>query len=335
MSTIRDVAKRAGVAPITVSRVLNNSGYASDETRERVLSAAMELNYVPNMLARSFRSKRTDTIALVLTDITNPFWTTVARGAEDAANAAGYTVIFCNTDEQESKQTQYLSMLVRRRIDGVMLVPARTSTDAVETLQQHNVAVVVLDRRVPGAQVDVVRSESTQAARLLTEHLIAHGHRRIGMLSGPAELSVVEERVDGYRQALSAANIEVDSELIVQGKFSIESGHQMTMALLHLQPPPTALFASNNFIALGALKALSEQGYEVPADMSIVCFDDLPVTHTITPFFTVMAQRAYELGKTAAERLIDQLETEGNLPPKEIVLPTDLIQRESVRSLQT
>ena len=197
MTTIRDVAKRAGVAPITVSRVLNNSGYVSDDTRSRVMVAAVELNYVPNMLARSFRSSRTETIALVLTDITNPFWTTVARGAEDAASAGDYTVLFCNTDEQELKQTKYISMLVRRRIDGVLLVPARSSIDAVQTLQQHDIAVVVLDRRVPGAQVDSVRSDSIQAARELTEHLIANGHRRIGMLGGPQGLSVAEERIEG------------------------------------------------------------------------------------------------------------------------------------------
>ena len=161
MATIRDVAKKAGVAPMTVSRVLNNSGYVSPETRSRVESAASELNYVPNMLARSFRSKRTDTLALIVTDITNPFWTTVARGVEDEANQQGYTVIFCNTDESESKQAQYLSMLASRRVDGVLLTPASNNPNPVKMLQQQGIEVVVMDRRLPGAEVDVVRSAST------------------------------------------------------------------------------------------------------------------------------------------------------------------------------
>lgn len=334
MTTIRDVAKRAGVAPITVSRVLNNSGYASAETRERVMAAALELNYVPNMLARSFRSNRTDTIALVLTDITNPFWTTIARGAEDAAGQGGYTVIFCNTDEQEAKQTHYLSMLVRRRIDGVLLVPAASSAAGVTMLEQHNIPAVILDRRVPGAHVDVVRSSSLQAACQLTEHLIANGHRRIGMLGGPVDLSVADERIDGYRKALCAAAVECDPTLIVRGRFTVDSGYEMTQALLARKPVPTALFASNNFIAVGAMKALREAGLDVPADVSIVCFDDLPATYTVTPFFTVIAQRAYDLGRTAAERLIAQMEAGGRLAHQEIILPTDLVVRESVRDIR-
>ena len=335
MTTIRDVAKRAGVAPITVSRVLNNSGYVSDDTRARVMVAAVELNYVPNMLARSFRSSRTETIALVLTDITNPFWTTVARGAEDAASAGDYTVLFCNTDEQELKQTKYISMLVRRRIDGVLLVPARSSIDAVQTLQQHDIAVVVLDRRVPGAQVDIVRSDSIQAARALTEHLIANGHRRIGMLGGPQGLSVAEERIEGYGQALRAAALPLEAGLIVRGGFSVDSGADMTLALLDQAEPPTALLASNNFMAVGALNALRARGLGVPDDMSVVCFDDLPTSHTITPFFTVMAQQAYDLGRVAADRLMARLDAGTELRPEEIVLPTELIQRQSVRRVES
>ncbi|HXF63731.1 MAG TPA: LacI family DNA-binding transcriptional regulator, partial [Caldilineaceae bacterium] len=177
--TIRDVAERAGVAPITVSRVLNNSGYVSAEVRARVQEAAAALHYVPNLLAHSFRSDRTHTLALVVTDITNPFWTTVARGVEDVASQQGFHVIFCNTDESEAKQARYLSLLVRRRVDGVLLVPASSNGDAVRALQAQRVKVVVLDRRIDGGGVDVVRGASTDGARRLTEHLIQLGHRRI------------------------------------------------------------------------------------------------------------------------------------------------------------
>ncbi len=199
---------------MTVSRVLNNSGYVSPETRSRVEAAAADLNYVPNMLARSFRSKRTDTLALIITDITNPFWTTVARGVEDEANQQGYTVIFCNTDESENKQSQYISMLASRRVDGVLLTPASSDPEPVKMLQQQGVEVVVMDRRLPGAEVDVVRSASTVGARLLTAYLIEQGHRRIAMLSGPLLVSSANERVAGYTQALTEAGIRVDPALI-------------------------------------------------------------------------------------------------------------------------
>lgn len=168
-ATIRDVAERAAVAPITVSRVLNNSGYASAAVRARVERAAAELHYVPNMLAHSFRSSRTQTLALVLTDITNPFWTTIARGVEDAASAQGFHVILCNTDESEAKQAQYLSMLMRRRVDGVLLVPATGSGEAVQALRSQHIQVVVLDRRLTGVAVDVVRGASTGGVRMLTD----------------------------------------------------------------------------------------------------------------------------------------------------------------------
>ena len=258
MATIRDVAKRAGVAPITVSRVLNRSGYVSPETRARVEAAAAELNFVPNMLAHSLRSNRTQTLALVLTDITNPFWTTVARGVEDEASRHGFIVIFCNTDESEAKQDQYIAALLRRRVDGVLLVPAASSGAAVQALQTQGVKVVVLDRRLPGVAVDVVRGASVTGARRLVEHLIGYGHKRIAILSGPADISVSSERVAGYCHALNAAQVPVDEALITYGSFTVESGYDRAQTVLALRPRPTAIFAANNFIALGALRALHE-----------------------------------------------------------------------------
>ncbi len=333
MATIRDVAKKAGVAPMTVSRVLNNSGYVSPETRRRVEAAAAELNYVPNMLARSFRSKRTDTLALIITDITNPFWTTVARGVEDEANQQGYTVIFCNTDESEKKQDQYLSMLVSRRVDGVLLTPAGSSTGPVEMLQQQSVEVVVLDRRIPGAKVDVVRSASTTGARILTTYLIDRGHRRIAILSGPEAVTSANERVEGYTQALTEAGLDIDPALILRGAFTIDAGKTMAQDSLRLDPLPTALFAANNFIAAGALQALRSADIKVPADISVVSFDDLSTSFLTEPFLTVMAQQAYELGKIATQRLLKRIE-DPDMEPAEFVLSTDLIVRQSVRTIQ-
>mgnify|MGYP001818894475 CR=1 FL=1 len=330
MATIRDVAKLAGVAPITVSRVMNNSGYVSAETRRRVEQAAAELHFEPNMLASGLKSKRTHTIALVLTDITNPFWTSVARAVEDEASRQGYTVIFCNTDESEQKQEQYLSMLLRRRVDGVLLVPASNSGETVRKLQAKDVAVVVLDRRVEDVAVDLVRGDSEQGARRLTEHLLSLGHRRVGMLAGPAGVSVSRERVAGYRMALDAAGIAVDEALIQYDSFSIDGGDRMTRAMLALPTRPTALFAANNFIAVGALRALHRAGLRVPQEMSLVAFDDLPDIYLQAPILTVAVQPTYELGTMAAKRLLARLTNEEAPGVEEIILPTELIIRASV-----
>lgn len=329
MPTIRDVAERAGVSPITVSRVINNSGYVSQETRSRVEAAIAELQYVPNSLARSLRFKRTHTLALVLTDITNPFWTTVARGVEDAASQCGFNVILCNTDENEAKQSEYLHVLLQKQVDGFLLVPARSTPEPITLIQSQKVPAVVLDRQVPGAQVDIVRGDSEGGAYQLVQLLLSLGHRRIAMLSGPVSISTAADRVSGYRRALQEAGLEAQAELICYGEYTQESGYQMARKALSLMPRPTALFAANNFIAIGALRALREMGIRVPEDMALVSFDDIPPAFVIEPFLTVAAQPAYEMGRRATELLLARLS--GQAPPEyqEIVLPTEIIVRRS------
>ncbi len=329
MPTIRDVAERAGVSPITVSRVINNSGYVSQETRSRVEAAIAELQYVPNSLARSLRFKRTHTLALVLTDITNPFWTTVARGVEDAASQRGFNVILCNTDENEAKQSEYLHVLLQKQVDGFLLVPARSTPDPIALIQSQRVPTVVLDRQVPGAKVDVVRGDSEGGAYQLVRLLLSLGHRRIAMLSGPVNISTAADRVAGYRRALQEAGLEAQAELVCYGEYTQESGYRMAQKALSLTPRPTALFAANNFIAIGALRALREAKVRVPEDMALVSFDDIPPAFVIEPFLTVAAQPAYEMGRRATELLLARLS--GQAPPEcqEIVLPTEIIVRRS------
>lgn len=328
MPTIKDVARKAGVAPITASRVINQSGYVSDETRRRVEAAIEDLGYVPNRVARSLRSKQTHTLALVLTDITNPFWTTVARGVEDVASDAGFNVILCNTDETEAKEYDYVRVLLQKQVDGFLLVPAHSAARSVGLILKQNVPLVVLDREV-STSVDNVRSDSEGGAYLLTRHLIDLGHRRIGILSGPAAVSTAVERVAGYRRALIEAGLPLEERYIIYGAFTQEGGHRMAQQVLALKPGPTALFAANNFIAIGAFKALREAGLRVPEDMALVAFDDLPSAFTLEPFLTVAAQRAYDMGRRATRRLLDRLGAEPPPGPEEIVLPTDLIVRRS------
>jgi len=332
MSTIRDVAKLAGVAPITASRVISNTGYASEAVRQRVRQAAEQLGYVPNVLARSLRSKQTHTFALVLTDITNPFWTTVARGVEDTASQASFNVILCNTDESEDKQARYLETLIQKQVDGVLLVPARGDGRSLDFIRQQKVPLVVLDRRLPGASVDVVRCDSEGGAYQLVRLLIRQGHRRIVSLSGPPGVSSADDRVAGYRRALREAGQRVDEHWVIRGEFTLDSGYTMARQAATLQPTPTALFAANNFIAIGALKALADLGWKVPADISVVTFDDLPITMVVEPFLTVAAQPAYEMGQRATQCLLECLKA-APAAPHEIVLPVTIIERKSTRAL--
>jgi len=329
MVTIRDVAKRAGVAPMTVSRVINGSGYASEETRKRVEAAIAELNYVPNSLARSLRSNQTHTLALVLSDITNPFWTTVARGVEDTASEAGFNVILCNTDENEAKQAQYLAMLLQKQVDGFLFVPARSAAEAVKSIQARDVPIVVLDRRVPGAKVDVVRGASMRGASELVQYLLSLGHRRIAVLSGPQSVSVSRERVAGYRQALQAGGLDEQAEMVYYDQFTHAGGYKMAGQALQANPPPTALFAANNFIAIGALKALRERGLQVPEDISVASFDDLPSDLILDPFLTAVIQPAYKMGQQATKMLLARINGQTESPYQEIVLPTELVIRRS------
>ena len=329
MATIREVAELAGVSPITVSRVVNNTSYVSAGTRERVEAAIAELKYVPNLLAQSLRQKQTNTLALLVTDITNPFWTTVARGAEDVASEHGINVILCNTDESESKQNTYLNLVLQKQVDGVLLVPVNNRCEAVQHIQSQNVAVVVMDRKVTNARVDVVRCDSEGGAYQLTQHLLEQGHRQIALLNGAANVFTASDRANGYRRALAEAQLDADAEQIYYGEFTLASGYEMTQQALNADPRPTALFAANNFIAIGALRALRDAGLRVPEDMAVAGFDDLPEELIVEPFLTVSAQPAYEMGQQAMALLLSRIA--GNAPEEfqEIVLPTELRVRAS------
>jgi LacI family transcriptional regulator len=329
MATIRDVAKYAGVSPITVSRVINNSDYVSEATRARVEAAIDELKYVPNMLGPSLRFRQTMTLALVLTDITNPFWTTLARGAEDVAQANGYNTILCNTDESEAKQDQYLNMLLRRRIDGLMLVPAQSDPEPVKMIQKQNIPVVILDRQIPDLEVDIVRADSERGAYQLTEHLLSLGHRHIAMLSGPSTVSTANDRVSGYRRALISAGLPDEAAAVYWGAFTIDSGREMARKALSTNSLITAFFASNNFIAIGAIQALRELGMSVPDDIALVTVDDIPPAFALEPFLTVANQPALEMGQRATQLLLDRVTGELDAECQHIVLPTQMIVRAS------
>ncbi|MFN8562829.1 MAG: LacI family DNA-binding transcriptional regulator [Anaerolineae bacterium] len=327
MTTLNDVAKRAGVSPMTVSRVINNSGYIHKKTRERVEQAIAELGYVPNALARSLRFKQTKTLALLISDITNPFFTTLARGVEDAASEQGFSVILCNTDESRDKEAQYLNVVIQKQVDGVLLVPAVSSVESGKFLQDCGVPFVVLDRRAPGLEVDIVRCDTEIGAYQLTNHLIELGHRRIVALSGPMQVTTAADRIAGYHRALAEAGLE-DFAREYYGGFTVKSGYDLTKRVLASEEA-TALLAANNFIVFGALRALKEANLRVPDDISVVTFDDLLEVMGVEPFLTVVRQPAYDLGRRATQLMLDRLSGAATGAPQEILLPTQLIVRQS------
>jgi LacI family transcriptional regulator len=329
MPTIHDVAKRAGVAPITVSRVINHADYVSDGVRERVNRAIEELGYVPNVIARSLKSKRTDTLALVFTDITNPFFNILARGVEDAASEAGYNVIFCNTDENQAQEDDYIQLLLQKQVDGILLVPADSHSKSIELIRRQKTPLVVIDREVE-YDVDLVRGDSEGGAYQLTAYLISLGHRRIAFLSGSENVSTSVDRVRGYQRAMRDHGLEIFLDFHY-GQYSQESGAELTRQIFARPEKPTAIFAGNNFIAIGALTVLREMKIRVPEDVAVVSFDDIPETLAYLPFLTVVAQPPYEMGQKATELLIARIQHEGEAPldVQNIIFPVEMIIRES------
>lgn len=334
MTTISDVARRAGVSPVTVSRVMNGGSNVKQETREKVQRAIEELHFLPNSAARSLRSKRTYTLALLVPDITNSYWTTIARGVEDKALESGYSILLCNTDENPEKLQRYQDVIIGQRVDGVIIAPYDSNAGNLSKFRDRKIPVVVIDRRINGWEVDTVIGDSLNGARELVGHLIDLGHKRIAILTGPSSTSTAEDRITGYCMALEEAGIPVDPRLIRRGEFRAVSGQEITARLLHEDLDITAIFAANNTLALGTIKAIEAHGLCIPQDIALVCFDDLPDLSQVFPFLTVAVQPAYEIGECAAELLIDRLEGEANIQPRHLTLPTKIIVRYSSGSQQ-
>ncbi|RTE02846.1 LacI family DNA-binding transcriptional regulator [Paenibacillus whitsoniae] len=335
MITIYDIAEKAGVSAMTVSRVINNTGRISEDTRKRVRKVMEELNYIPNSAARSLVSQKTNILSLLIADITNPFYTTLARGAEDAAKKAGYRLLFANSDENYAKEKDYVDMMLSTRVDGVLFAPTGDlSVDNLNRLLQHQIPLVILDREVPGIEADIVLGDSKEGAKTLVEHLVSLGHRRIAMINGSPDVSTARLRYTGYREALVLSGLPMDDELVVHLGFRVFHEDAALDALLTLKDPPTAIFAANNLLAVGIIQSLRERGLQVPEDISVACFDDIGPAEMINPFLTVAAQPAYQFGLLGMQLLIERIEAEAAQPPRKIMLPSDLIIRSSTRELQ-
>jgi DNA-binding LacI/PurR family transcriptional regulator len=309
--TISDVASEAGVSVATVSRVLNNADYpVRPETRERVLEAAEKLDFRPNELARSLLLKSTRTVGLAIPDIANPYYPLISRGVEDVASEHGYTVIFCNTDRDSEKSERYITSLLQKQVDGLILAGGGTDfTRASERFARLGTHVVFIGR--PGHAWPSVRIPNADAAATVVGHLAALGHRRVAFIGGLSAMTSAQDRFEGYSRSVAEHGLEEDEQLLRMGDFGEESGYRAAQSLLSVSPPPTAIFAANDRMAVGALAAAHDHGLSVPDDLSLVGFDDIPVVSYLRPPLTTVALPAYEMGAAAMRLLLQQFEGEG------------------------
>jgi LacI family transcriptional regulator len=334
--TVRDVARHAGVSTSTVSHVLNRTRFVSDDLRERVTAAMLELDYEPNAAARMLSLKRSNTLGLIVSDIRNPFFSSVARGVEDVAQEHGYTVVLCNSDETLARETACLKALQSRQVDGVLLASAGAADEYVTRLIQAGCPVILVDRDLPGVGAPAVVLDNEGAAYSAVRHLIERGHRRIGMISGRHSISTTIERVAGYERALREAGLQPDARLVISGESTSEGGAEATHQLLDIEPSPTAIFSGNNLMSIGALHAISSRDLSVPDDVALVGFDDFPFpwSDAFRPHLTTVAQPTYELGRRSAEMLLHMLRQ--STPPQaelRVVLEGKLVIRESSGAL--
>jgi LacI family transcriptional regulator len=328
--TIKDVARAAGVSPMTVSRVINGSERVSPETRQRVQEAIGDLGYVPSRLARGLIRQKTGTLALIVPDVANPFFTLIVRGAEDVARRAGYRMILCDTRADLSIEREVIEEMIAHRVEGIAIAPVGDrSKSHLERLARFGVQFVLIDRTVAGVESDVVLGDNDGGARRLVEHLISLGHSRIGFIVESDEVSTARDRHRGYVGALEAAGIAVDPDLIVQAPAVPKGGFDGMRQLLDLDDPPTAVFTVNNLVAVGAIEAVRGAGLEVPDDVAIVCFDDIEYASRLYPFLTVMAQPAETLGTLGTQLLLERIEGRAPEQPRIVVLPAQFVVRQS------
>ncbi|WP_415854415.1 LacI family DNA-binding transcriptional regulator [Sinomonas sp. G460-2] len=323
---IQDVAAEAGVSVATVSRAMNGAGSVSPELKKRVQAAARKLGYRPNTVARSLRRRHTKIWALIISDITNPFFTSVARGVEDVAQKAGYSVMLCNADENPTKEANYLQVAGQDQVAGVILSPHSAQTD-ISALRDGSIPCIVIDRTLTEA-VDSVLVDSRSSAREATLHLLAEGWASPACITGPEDASTAVERRKGYEDALRERGLSAQEKTLHQ-PFKTEGGRAAAAAMLDSDAPPDSFFIANATLALGVLAELAERGLRLGTDIGVVTFDEAPWAPLLNPPVSVVAQPAYDIGAEAARLLMSRIEGHGPPFGRKTTLATTLIVRAS------
>ena len=332
-SSIREVAKRAGVSLGTVSNVLNRPDIVAEETRERVRAAIAEIGFVRNGSARQLRAGISQHIGLVVLDVANPFFTEVARGVEDLANQAGYVVILCNSDDSVDKENHYLHVLEEQRTQGVLITPVQSDASYLQRFRQHGIAVVLLDRPSRIKDLCSVAVDDVRGGELAAAHLLEGGHKHIGFVHGPLSIRQIADRRRGMVRAIKAAGFDpertiVDIATLAQ---SARAGEECVDKVLNARTRPTAVFCANDLLALGLMRGLIKRGISVPRDMALVGYDDVEFASVLSTPLTSIRQPKYELGRTAAELLLDEAAHPDTHQHQHIVYQPELVIRESSR----
>jgi len=313
-ASIADVARESAVSIFTVSAVINNKTHVSKARRQRVEDAIRKLNYRPNLIARSLIKQKTQTIGMIVTDIANPFFPMVVRGAEDAAHKHGYNLLLCNSDDVDEKEEKELELLLSKRVDGILLT--KTAGDFRPSLRQMikdvNIPFVLVMRTYPQLTKDAVISDDYQGAYEAVRHLARAGRRRIGLVSGPMKVSNAKERYRGFREALEAEKLPYEPELVTEGDYRIESGFRAGHALLSQRPD--GIYCANHLMTIGLLKAAGEIGLTCPEDFGLVSFDDYPWLGVFRPRLTTVELPKHQLGSEAAELLIRRIAGDTSAP---------------------
>ncbi|KAB0489758.1 LacI family DNA-binding transcriptional regulator [Pseudomonas vancouverensis] len=331
MATIKDVAALAGISYTTVSHVVNKTRPVSEEVRVKVEAAIKTLDYVPSAVARSLKAKTTATIGLLVPNSLNPYFAELARGIEDYCERNGYCVILCNSDDNPQKQRSYLRVLLEKRIDGLIVASAGGDSGLAKGLAGVRTPMVIVDRGLDGVDADLVRIDHEYGAYLATRHLLELGHREIATISGPQTTSVAQMRLAGFRRALSEAGFEVPSDRVLESDFTSTGGYSAAATLLE-RNPPTAIFAANDMIGIGVLRAAAERNVRVPTELSVIGFDDIQMSRYVYPALTTVGQSILQLGEMAADVLLKRIATPSLAIDQRIVTPS-IVLRESTAPL--
>jgi LacI family transcriptional regulator len=329
MITIREVALHAQVSVTTVSHVINGTRFVSEDAKTRVQAAISALNYVPSAVARSLKSSRTHTVGMMIPNNSNPYFAEIIRGIEDTCFAAGFNVILCNSDDDPHKQAAYVRVLSEKQVDGLIVLSSGGDPELLDTLRSASMPQVVVDREIDDLAADLVEVDHEGGARIAVEHLIGLGHTRIACIAGPHALSSARQRVQGWRSGLQAAGLECDVAMVANGHFTAEGGHAAMRALQPLRP--TAVFASNDLMAIGAICAAAEAGLHVPRDLSVIGFDDIALAAYSNPPLTTIAQPKHQTGELAARMLMQRIAEPDRPLQREILRPTLMPRRSTAR----
>lgn len=327
LATIADVAAAAGVSKTTVSRHINGRPVARAAEIE---AAIARLGFQPSRLARSLASGASHVVGMVVPDVTNPYFSAVVQGVETIAQDHGYQVMLCNTDENPEREETLLRGLLARSVDGIVMAPAKEAAVLPSVFREIRVPVVFIDRVLGVGEFDSVMVDNVGGTRQAVEHIAAAGHERIAFIGGPLDTSPGRERHAGFLAAMEGLGLPIVDSYVAIADFREHGGYQAALGLVSLRPAPTAVLVANNLMSVGALKALHSVGIRVPADISIVGFDDILLSELITPPLTVVARPMEEQGVLAMKLLIDRLQRRPTRSPEHLVLDTKLVPRGSV-----